>query len=99
MAVLYQELDCLITFVSVHQAIAAERILRSLALRHAALPTPREISVSCGQCLALEQAKLSVALEQLAKDKISWSKIFTRDAVRRIYQEINAKGAEDDVDA
>ena len=99
MVVLYQDFDCIITFVSVHQAIAAERSLKRVKIEHVALPTPREISVSCGQCLAIRQGELKEAIRLLLDEKIVWSKIFTRDVRQRIYEEINYKRGVNDADA
>ncbi len=88
MASLYAEYDCLITFLSVHQAIAAERKLSAVGVAYAALPTPREISVSCGQCLAFERTRLDEVIACLTDERISWSKVFSRNSQRRIYEQI-----------
>ncbi len=99
MTVLYPDFDCLITFSSVHQAIAAERNFKRASLAHAAMPTPREISVSCGQCLVLERAELDRALKLLEEARLVWNKVFARDARQRIYEEIIGKGVLKDADA
>jgi hypothetical protein len=49
------------------------------------LPTPREIDISCGQCLlflALQQADI---IRLFAADKVRWSKLFSRTAVGQVY--------------
>lgn len=92
MAGLYEELDCLITFSSVHQAIAAERSLRTVQIAHAPLPTPREISVSCGQSIAIRRETLDQVLQCLMDAKICWSKVFSRDSRLRSYEQIVARG-------
>ncbi|WP_371381824.1 DUF3343 domain-containing protein [Sporomusa aerivorans] len=47
----YPHYDRLISFESVHQAVKAEKVLDRQGIAVAALPTPREIAISCGQCL------------------------------------------------
>lgn len=45
----------LITFPSVHYAIRAEKELRDRGIEVKTIPTPREISASCGLCLLLDE--------------------------------------------
>lgn len=72
----------LISFVSVHQAIKAERVLTESGVAVTPLPTPREISASCGQCLLLHLADLDKAMKLLAQQHIQWSKLYSRDQDR-----------------
>lgn len=43
----------LITFPSVHYAIRAEKVLRERGIEAKTIPTPRDISASCGLSLLL----------------------------------------------
>lgn len=43
----------LLTFPSVHYAIRAEKVLQKEGIETKTIPTPREISNSCGLCLML----------------------------------------------
>ncbi|MEG6584397.1 DUF3343 domain-containing protein [Dendrosporobacter sp. 1207_IL3150] len=77
---IFSEYDHLVTFSSVHHAIRTEKLLENAGIRVAAIPTPREISVSCGQCLLFKsQDKLKV-FEVIQQNDILWSKLFSRQA-------------------
>lgn len=49
-----QEPVLLITFPSVHYAIRAEKVLRDRGIESKTIPTPRDISASCGLSLLLD---------------------------------------------
>jgi len=81
-------LDRLISFASVHHAIRAERLLTEAAIKVMALPTPREISISCGQCLLFNAESQEEALAILKKADVLWSKLFSRDASGKVYEKL-----------
>ena len=65
LAKLYPQLDCLVTLVSVHDALLAERELGQRNIR--IVPTPQALDLSCGQSLlcAMEKAaEIRVLLER-----------------------------------
>ena len=65
LAKLYPQLDCLVTLVSVHDALMAERELGQRNIR--IVPTPQELDLSCGQsllCALAEAAELRALLER-----------------------------------
>lgn len=63
------------------QAIKAEKILTAKGIITYALPTPREIAVSCGQCLLFAAGQQTTVLDLFAADKVRWSKLFSRNVV------------------
>ena len=65
LAKLYPTLNCLVTLVSVHDALLAERELSQRNIR--IVPTPQELDLSCGQsllCALDEAAELRALLER-----------------------------------
>lgn len=80
--------DRIISFVSVHHAIRAERLLTEASIRVMALPTPREISISCGQCLLFPAACQEQVLAILQQADVHWSKLFSRDPAGRVYEKL-----------
>ncbi|HWR44072.1 DUF3343 domain-containing protein [Sporomusa sp.] len=66
------------SFASIHQAIKAEKILAQNGIPSYALPTPREIDISCGQCLLFAAKQQDTLLSLFAATKVRWSKLFSR---------------------
>lgn len=65
LAKLYHKLDCLVTLVSVHDALLAERELGQRNIR--IVPTPQELDLSCGHsllCVLEEAAEIRLLLER-----------------------------------
>nr|WP_320148228.1 DUF3343 domain-containing protein [uncultured Anaeromusa sp.] len=65
LAKLYPKLNCLVTLVSVHDALLAERELGQRNIR--IVPTPQELDLSCGQsllCVLEEAAEIRGLLER-----------------------------------
>ena len=65
LAKLYPKLNCLVTLVSVHDALLAERELGQRNIR--IVPTPQELDLSCGQsllCVLEEAAEIRLLLER-----------------------------------
>jgi len=76
----------LVVFDSVHQAIRAEQKLKQQGLGVEMVPTPREISASCGQSLVVPEEELSAAREILLKEKVPFRGIYSADLRRGIYE-------------
>ena len=68
----------LLTIVSVQQAIRAEKILCSAGLAVEMIPTPRELSLSCGQCLLLSAADAAEGLRLLEAAQVVWGVLYRR---------------------
>ncbi|MBM7614685.1 DUF3343 domain-containing protein [Alkaliphilus hydrothermalis] len=58
---------CVIVFESTHFAIAAESLLKEKAYKIEIIPTPREITASCGLSIRFE-AQLSNEVQREMKD-------------------------------
>lgn len=89
--VIYPTFDRLLSFSSVHHEIRAEKLLLAAGIMVIALPTPREIDISCGQCLLFEAADQKILLETLHTHHVQWSKLFTRNSKDRVYEEIESR--------
>lgn len=83
------ELNRLISFASVHHAIRAEKLLAAAGIRIVALPTPREIDISCGQCLLFNSACQEQVLEILKDGQAQWSKLFSRQQDGKVYEKLS----------
>jgi hypothetical protein len=60
---------CIITFESTHAAITAEKLLQGL--RITVMPTPREVSASCGIALRLGVDELEEACRRLNETSVT----------------------------
>lgn len=80
--------DRLLTFVSVHQAVRAEKLLGQAGIAVMAIPTPREIDLSCGQSLLFFSCDELQVLAVLAGGRVQWGKLFSRDGQNRLYEKI-----------
>lgn len=76
----------LVVFESVHQAIRAEKLMKKSGIHFDMVPTPREISASCGQSLAFDDADSIVVKDIMEQDKVLYRGIFSTDTRRRIYE-------------
>lgn len=80
--------DRLLSFASVYQSIRAENLLVQEGIRVLAIPTPREIDLSCGQCLLFNAASESRIMDLLQEAGVQWSKLYRRDGEARVYEKI-----------
>lgn len=79
-------MNLLIVFDSVHQAIRAEQLLLKAGLQVELMPTPREISISCGQSLSLRPDDFDIAREILVREKVAFRGIYSVQPVHRVYE-------------
>ncbi|WP_170233372.1 DUF3343 domain-containing protein [Sporomusa termitida] len=61
-----------------HQAVKAEKLLAQNGIPAYALPTPREIDISCGQCLLFAARQEHLIFNLFAAARVRWSKLFSR---------------------
>jgi hypothetical protein len=76
----------LVVFDSVHHAIRAERILQEKGLAIELVPTPREISASCGQSVFFHEADLETVRRVLAQEKIFFRGVYSAQLDCRRYE-------------
>ena len=76
----------LIAFDSVHQAIRAEQLLLKADVSVEMVPTPREISASCGQSVLFPTESADVVLALLEREKIAFRGIYSIAKGQRIYE-------------
>jgi hypothetical protein len=79
-------MNLLIVFESVHQAIRAEQLLLKAGLQVELLPTPREISFSCGQSLSFQPDDFDIAREILQREKVAFRGIYSVQPGHRVYE-------------
>ena len=80
----------LIAFDSVHQAIRAEQLLLKADVSVEMVPTPREISASCGQSVRFPGGAAAVVLELLERENIAFRGIYAQVPGQRIYEQLAA---------
>ena len=88
---MYPSYDRLLSFASVHHAIRAEKLLLVAGIIVAPVPVPREIDISCGQCLLFVAIDQHRALKTLSDHQVQWSKLFKRNIQDRVYEELESR--------
>ena len=78
----------LIAFESVHHALHAEKVLKGAGIGFDLIPTPREISASCGQSIALAEKDMDKVLKIMSQEKVYFRWIFFADFRQRIYERL-----------
>ena len=71
--------DRLLAVPSVQHAIRAEKLLQAAGIAVEMIPTPREISLSCGQCLLFASACQEECQRLLAAGNIFWTALYQRE--------------------
>jgi hypothetical protein len=79
----------LIAFDSIHQALHAEKDLLKAGLCVEMIPTPREISASCGQSIAVSAADLTAVLEVISREIIRYHGVYTADFQQRFFEKLD----------
>lgn len=65
-----------IVFDSTHAAISAEKLLKSLGISTEIIPTPREITASCGLSIRVDGNYINTIKEEIVKANLSINGIY-----------------------
>lgn len=65
-----------ISFNSTHHAIKSEKILKEGGFELTVLPTPREITASCGISIAIEEGKIDEIVNLLNSKGIDYGGVY-----------------------
>lgn len=79
----------LVVFDSVHQAIRAEKMLLAEGIAIEMVPTPREISASCGQSIALGEEAFRNGYPILLQKKSSFHGVYHVRKQERIFERLS----------
>lgn len=71
-----KEFFYIIAFDSTHHAISTEQALKNAKKEVMIIPTPREITASCGLSLRVKKEDISFLKEQLKEKNMSYRGIF-----------------------
>lgn len=66
----------IITFASTSYALKAEKVMKGVEKSFMIIPTPREISASCGLAMKLEPEGLKEFLQILAGEKVPVQRVY-----------------------
>ena len=76
----------LIVFNSVHHAIRAEHLLQQAGIAVEMIPTPREITASCGQSVTFNENDAEIVRRVLEQEKILFRGVYSSSAESRRYE-------------
>jgi len=76
----------LIVFDSVHHAIRTERLLHEAKIVEEMIPTPREITASCGQSISFNERDLDIVRKILEREKILFRGIYSAANAHRKFE-------------
>lgn len=88
---MYHTYNRLLSFASIHHAIRGEKLILAAGIKVVALPTPREIGISCGECLLFMESDQQEIMDTLAIHEVYWTKLFQCNMARRIYEEMESR--------
>lgn len=83
---MFEKYTRLISFCSVRQAMAAEEVMNRFEIPAVLVPTPRQIHLSCGQCILFMAEAQDKVLTLLKEKNITWTKFFKRDPISKTYE-------------
>lgn len=76
----------LIVFDSVHHAIRTEHLLQQAGITVEMIPTPREITASCGQSVVFNETDGEIVRRVLEQEKIQFHGVYSSSAESRRYE-------------
>lgn len=74
---LYASSYGLVTFPTTHNALHAEKVLDDLDIPFIVVPTPREISASCGLAVRFFEQQLQLISGAFLENNVSFSKVYS----------------------
>lgn len=83
---MYDDLNRLLSFCSVRQALLAEEVFARIGISGALVPTPRRLGIHCGQCMLFQGEKQADVLSLLKEKNIQWSKLYKRNVLADSYE-------------
>lgn len=67
---------CAITFTSTSQALKAEKVMKQAGAQFLTMPTPREVSTSCGLSIKVSPENVDKYYRMLLANRVSVEKVF-----------------------
>jgi len=85
---------CVVVFPSTSQALKAEKVLKSVEAEFVMMPTPREISTSCGLAVKFRPQKTDEYCQVLAESQVLIEGVYhiSRDGKRAAVVKIFPQG-------
>lgn len=71
-----EERYCLIAFESTHHAIKGEKLLLNENIKVRTIPTPRDITASCGLSIKFSEEKLNEVIKIMEESKLKLKGIY-----------------------
>lgn len=86
-----EEIYYVITFDSTHHAIKGEKILKNAGLEIRTIPTPREISASCGLSIKFGTEDLEQVKEEISGSSLAINGLYqiTKNKLEKKLKRIN----------
>lgn len=75
---------CLATFKTTHGALKGEQVLENNALEILIIPTPREITASCGLSIKFDQDNLKVVQDLLINSALDFQLYFVKKGEKNL---------------
>lgn len=85
---MYEEYDRLLSFCSVRHAIRAEELFAQAGIKVVSLPKPREIDITCGQCILFMAEEQEKVMAVIRDKNVFWAELFKRDGVNKDYEQL-----------
>jgi hypothetical protein len=85
---MYEEYDRLLSFCSLRHALRAEELLAQGGIKVVSIPIPREIHITCGQCILFMAEKQDGVMALLKEKNVFWAQLFARDGVDKNYEQL-----------
>lgn len=67
-----------LTFKNTHEAIKAEKTIERQGINIEIMPTPTEVTKSCGICISIKDEDIDIILEMIKSRKIQIDSIYNK---------------------